>query len=87
MPSALNTSSKQGGVLAVPAPDQAPEVADLVTQVEDGVPGLPGHPLAGWVRGDAQQVDAAGGMFDHGEAVQPGQSDRLDMEEIGGQDP
>jgi hypothetical protein len=43
--------------------------------------------LAGGVGGDAEHVDAAGGVLDYGEAVQPDLGDGLDVEEVGGQDP
>jgi hypothetical protein len=63
------------------------EVSGSLTHVEHQVAGLLGDPDGGRVRSDAQNVDAAGGVLDHGEAVQPGERDRLYMEEVGGQDP
>lgn len=72
--------------LGVAVTDQEFEVACVVAQVEHQVAGLLGDPCGGRVRGDTQDPDAAGGVLDDGEAVQPGQGDRVGMEEITGQD-
>ena len=59
----------------------------MVAQVEHQVAGLLGDPCGARVRGDIQDLDAAGGVLDGGEAVQPGQGDRVGVEEITGEDP
>jgi AhpD family alkylhydroperoxidase len=41
-----------------------------------------GQPCAGWVRGDAEDVDAAGGVLDDEERVQPLQGDGVDMKQV-----
>ena len=78
---------EQRGELAVSGPDQKSEVAGAIAQVEHQVAGLLGGPCGRRVRCDSQHVDAARGVFDYGEAVQPGESDRLHAEEVAGQDP
>ncbi|MEU8147926.1 transposase [Nonomuraea sp. NPDC048901] len=78
---------EQSGVLAVPVSDQEPEAADPVAQVGYQVAGLLGGPVGVEVRRDPQHVYSPGGVFDHGEAVQPREHDRLDAEEVAGQDP
>jgi hypothetical protein len=75
------------GELGVAVTDQEFEVACVATQIEHQVAGLPGDPCGGRVRGDTEDLDPAGGVLDHGEAVQPGQRDRVGVEEITGEDP
>jgi hypothetical protein len=67
--------------------DQEFEAACVVAQVEHQVAGLLGDPCAGRARGHTQDLDAAAGVLDDGEAVQPGQGDRVGVEEITGEDP
>jgi hypothetical protein len=43
----------------------------VIAQVDHQVAGLLGNPCSGRVRGDTQDIDAAGGVLDDGEAVQP----------------
>ena len=61
-------------------------VIDSITQVEHQVAGLLGDPGGGWVRRDTQYVDPPRGVLHHGEAVHPREHDRLDAEEVAGQD-
>jgi hypothetical protein len=75
------------GELAVAVPDQEFERVDAFTEVEHEVAGLLRDPRPGRVRRDAQDMDAAGGVLDYGEAVQPREGDRLDREEIARQNP
>src|SRR6266581_553631 len=51
------------GELGVAVTDQEFEVACLVAQVEHQVAGLLGDPCGGRVRGDTQDLDAAGGVL------------------------
>jgi hypothetical protein len=53
--------------------DQEFEVACVVAQVEHQVAGPLDDPCGGRVRGDTHDPDAACGVLDDGEAVQPGQ--------------
>jgi hypothetical protein len=46
-----------------------------------------GQPAAGGVRGDAQEADAAGGVLDDEEGVEPVQGDGVEMKQVAGQDP
>jgi hypothetical protein len=48
--------------------------------------GLLGQPGAGRVGCDSEDVHAAGGMLDDEEGIQPAQGDRLEMEQVAGQD-
>ena len=50
------------------------------------VAGLLGEPGAGGVGGDAEDVHAAGGVLDDEERVQPVQGDRVEVEQVAGQD-
>jgi hypothetical protein len=52
----------------------------------DEVPGLLGHPRSGWVGGDAQDMNAAGGKLDHKQHIQALEQDGIDVEEVAGQD-
>lgn len=56
-------------------------------QFENQVPGLLGDPVGGRVGGDAQDMDAAVGVLDDGEAVEVGQCDRVGVTGIARQDP
>ena len=53
-----------GGELAVAVADEESEVPVGVVEVHDQVAGLLGEPGCGRVGGDAEDVDAAGGVFD-----------------------
>jgi len=71
-----------GGELAVAVADQEPEASVGVVEVHEQVAGLLGQPGSGRVRGDAQDVYPARGVFDDEERVQPVQRDRVEMEQI-----
>jgi hypothetical protein len=75
------------GEFGVAVTDQEFEAACVVAQVEHQVAGLLGDPCAGRIRGHTQNPNAAGGVLDDGETIQPGQGDRVGMEEITGEDP
>jgi hypothetical protein len=38
------------------------------------------------VRGDAEEVDLAGGVFDDEERIEPGQGDGVEVEQVAGED-
>jgi hypothetical protein len=78
-------SIEDGGELAVAISDQAPELSRAVAEVHQQVPCLLGDPGSGRVRGDAEQVHAAGGMLDHEQDVEPVQQQRVDAEEVRGE--
>jgi hypothetical protein len=44
------------------------------------------QPRSGWMGGDPEDVDLAGGVFNDEERVEPGQGDRVDVEQVGCQD-
>jgi hypothetical protein len=62
---------EDAGELAVAIPDQEPELSRAVAEVHQQVPCLLGDPGSSRVRGDAQQVHAAGGMLDYEQNVEP----------------
>ena len=75
------------GELGVAVADQEPEAPAGVVEVHGQVAGLLGQPRAGRVRGDAEDVYAAGGVLDDEERVQPVQGDGVEVEQVAGQDP
>jgi hypothetical protein len=81
-PSGVEHLVRHRGELGVAVTDQESEAACAVAQVEHQIAGLLSDPCAGRVRGDTRDVDAAGGVLDDGEAVQPGQGDGVGVEEI-----
>ena len=58
--------------LGVAVTDEEPKPAAGVVEVHEQVAGLLGEPGAGGMRGDAEDVHAAGGVLDDEERVQPG---------------
>lgn len=75
-----------GGELGIAVAEQEPGAQLAVLQLPGQVPSLLGHPLAGRVECAAGDVDAAAAELDEEEDVEPGQPDRVDDEEVGGQD-
>jgi hypothetical protein len=75
---------EQCSELVVPITNQELERPGPLPQVHHQIPGLLGNPASRRIRGDAQDMDPAGGVLDDREAVQPGETDRLDMEDIPG---
>jgi hypothetical protein len=59
----------------------------LFAQYQQQVAGLLGDPLAVGVGGDAGQVNTAGVQLDEEQHLQPPQPDRVDGEEVAGNDP
>jgi len=84
-----NTLAREHGIenageRAVPVPDQHRELSCAVSEVHQKVPRLLGHPGAAGVSGDSEEVDASR-VFHHQQHGQPLQQQRLDAEEVGGQ--
>ena len=75
-----------GGELAVAVADEEPEASLSVVKVHEQFPRELGQPAVGWVRGDAEDVYAAGGVFDDEERVEPVQGDRVEVEQVASQD-
>ena len=82
LPSAWNTASKAPVELGIPVADSEPELAGLVAEVEQEITRLLGDPRGGWLGGDAEHVDRAGGVLYDGEAVQPCQRDGVGVKEV-----
>ena len=74
-----------GGVLGVAVADEEPELVGVLGEIRGEVAGLLGHPLSGGVGGDAEEVDPSGGHFHDHRRVQASQQDRVDVEEVDGQ--
>jgi hypothetical protein len=75
------------GELRVAVTNQEFEATCPVAQLEYQVLGLLSDPAGGRGGGDTQDMDPATGVLYDREAVQPGQGDRVGVEEIAGQDP
>src|SRR5947209_14308177 len=56
---------ENAGELAIAVPDQKPELGCTVAEVHQKVTCLLSHPGAAGVGGDAEEVDATGGVFDY----------------------
>ena len=82
----LEDGIEGAGELGIPVAEQEPELAGLVAEVEQEITRLLGDPRGGWLGGDAEHVDPAGGVLGDGEAVQPCQRDGLGVEEVNRQD-
>ena len=77
---------ERGGELGVAVADEEPEATAGVVEVHEQVAGLLGQPGAGRVRGDAEDVYAAGGVLDDEERVEPVQGDGVEVEQVAGED-
>ncbi|MDT7563745.1 MAG: hypothetical protein QOG76_2369 [Pseudonocardiales bacterium] len=75
-----------GGELAVTVTDEEPEVSVGVVEVHEQVAGQLREPGSGRMGGDAEDVDAAGGVLDDEERVEPVQCDRVEVEQVAGHD-
>jgi hypothetical protein len=76
-----------GGECGVPVPDEEAELADPFAELHGQVTGGLGDPLPGRMSGHPEDVDPAGLDFDHEEHVQAVQEDRVEVEEVAGQQP
>jgi hypothetical protein len=74
------------GELGVTVPDEKPEAVAGVVEVHEQVAGQLGQPGAGRVGGDPEDVHPAGGVLDDEECIEPAQGDRLQMQQVAGQD-
>ena len=85
IPASARRVSNSGGNFSVPVADEVPGPASGVVQVHDEVaPGL-GHLGGGRVGGGAEDPDAAAGVCDDGEDVQPGPSQCDCLQDVAGQ--
>ena len=75
-----------GGELAVAVADEEPEAAVGVVEVYQQIAGVLGEPGAGRVGGDAEDVHPTAGVLDDEERVQPVLGDRVDVEQVAGED-
>ena len=80
------TSSKVAVNFGIAVAEQEPGAYLAVLQLPGQVAGLLDDPLGGRVEGAAGEVDAAAAELDEEEDGEPGQPDRVDGEEVGGQD-
>ena len=85
MASLANTASNMAVNFAVAIPDEEPEPSRAVAKVDQQVAGLLDNPGSGRVRGDAQQVHAAGGMLDDEQNIEPVPQQRIDAKEVRGE--
>lgn len=74
---------KDAGELGVAIPDQERETRHTVVEVHQKIARLLSDPGAGGVRGDAEEVDAAGGVLHDEQHLEPLQQHRIDAEEVG----
>jgi len=75
-----------GSELAVAVADQEPEASVGVVEVHEQVAGELSQPSAGGMSGHAQDVYATGGVFDDEERVELVQVDRVEVEQVAGED-
>jgi hypothetical protein len=78
---------EHAGELRVPVPDHELELFTTIAEIHEQVAGLLGDPVCAGMRGNAEDVDPAGGVFDNREAVQPGEQHGVAVEEVARQDP
>jgi hypothetical protein len=71
--------------LRVPVPDEKPERCGSLAEVHDRVACLLGGPRRRRVGGHAEYVDATAGDLHDEQHVKPARGDRVDVEEISGQ--
>jgi hypothetical protein len=60
---------ERGGEVRAAVADHKPDSVRLLTEVHDQVAGLLGGPFPSWMQGGAQDADAPGGVFSHGQDV------------------
>jgi hypothetical protein len=75
-----------GSELAVAVADQEPEASVGVVEVHEQVARELSQPSAGGMSGHAQDVYATGGVFDDEERVELVQVDRVEVEQVAGED-
>jgi len=79
-------SIEGGGELRVSVADEELELPDAAGQVYQQVAGLLGHPHPSRAGGHHEDVDLAGRQLDHQQHVPTLEQDRVDVEDVGGQD-
>ena len=79
MPSEVKTASKLTVYLASRSRIKEPK---RCLEVHEQVTGLLGHPLPGWVLGEAKKVHSSSGVLDSDKHVEPLAQDGVDMQEV-----
>jgi hypothetical protein len=74
------------GELRVPIAEQEPDRGDLLVEIHEQVAGHLGDPGIVGMIGDAEDPDAAGGVFDDREHVGAGAVEEVNGEEVGSED-
>jgi hypothetical protein len=87
VPAAWKTAPKDAVKFDPAVTDQEPEVPEPVAEVEGQVAGLLHRPVTRRVGGDSADAHPAGAVLDEHQYVQPGQPDRVHVQEIDRQDP
>jgi hypothetical protein len=77
---------EDAGELAVAIPDQQRQACHTVAEVHQEIARLLSDPGTGGVGGDAEEVDAAGGVLHDEQHRQPVQQHRVNAVEVGGED-
>ena len=85
--SGLEDRIERGREVGAAVTDQEPEAREPLIQIQGQVAGLLHSPCAGRVRGDAAQVHPAGAVLNEYQYVQSPQQDRVNVQEVDGQDP
>src|ERR1039458_244610 len=75
------------GELGVAVADQELGRRCSLGEPEAEVPGLLGHPGAGWVRRDTGEMDDPGVRFDEEQNIEPAEQDGVDGEEVAREEP
>ena len=86
MSTPANTASKAAVNLVSRSRIRNRKPVGAVVEVHEQVAGLLGQPRSGRVGGDAEDVHPAGGVLDDEERVEPAQGDRVEVEQVAGQD-
>jgi hypothetical protein len=76
---------EDAGELAVAVLDQEREACQTVVEVHQEIARLLSDPGTGGVGGDAQEVDATGGVLHNEQHIEPVQQHCVDAEEVGGE--
>jgi hypothetical protein len=78
---------ERGGELRISVTDKKTKRRGPITQIQDQVAGLLGGPLTGRVRRNAEDVHPAGHHLHHHQDVQAPQRNRVDVKEVGREQP
>ena len=77
---------ESGGELPAVVADEGLEPLGLFAEVHECIAGHLRGPLGCGVGGGAEDVDASGGVLDHGQDICGGAVEEVDGEEVGGED-